>query len=150
MDTMKSLLKELHEFSFLHNKTIAEILMTNQDKDIEKAIQLFSHMLDAHHIWVSRINGVKNTMAVWEVLPVEKFGEVIQDSFDQTMSILDRVDLSTVVTYTNTLGNSYKNTVKDILLHVVNHTTYHRGQVAMELRRAGITPPVTDYIAYKR
>ena len=150
MDTMKSLLKELNEFSFIHNKTYAELLVANQDNDLEKAIQLFGHMLDAHHIWVCRINGVKNTLTVWEVLPVQKFKEVIQDNFDQTQTILEHMDLSTVVAYTNTQGNSYKNTVKDILLHVINHTTYHRGQVAMELRKAGITPPVTDYIAYKR
>ncbi|HQQ96828.1 MAG TPA: DinB family protein [Cyclobacteriaceae bacterium] len=150
MDTMKGLLKELHEFSFLHNKTIGDLLLANEGRDIEKAIQLFSHILDAHHIWVSRINGVKNKIAVWEVLPVGRFGEVITDNFNQTMTILERVDLSTIVAYTNTQGNSYKNTVQDILLHVVNHTTYHRGQVAMELRKAGIAPPITDYIAYKR
>ena len=33
-----------------------------------------------------------------------------------------------------------------VLRHVVNHSTYHRGQVASKLKRLGIEPPATDYI----
>lgn len=34
--------------------------------------------------------------------------------------------------------------------HVVNHSTYHRGQIATFIRQFGITPPSTDYIAFAR
>ncbi len=150
MDSIKDFLKELHTFSHHHNLTVADVLSAQPADRMEKEIRLFSHMVNAHHIWVSRINSVKNLYGVWEILPLEKLKQVTQDNFDQTVHILDSVDLSTVVSYTNTQGNAYKNTVKDILFHVVNHTTYHRGQIALELRQAGIAPPVTDYIAYKR
>ena len=33
-----------------------------------------------------------------------------------------------------------------ILRHIVNHATYHRGQIAADLRAAGLTPPYTDFI----
>jgi uncharacterized damage-inducible protein DinB len=33
-----------------------------------------------------------------------------------------------------------------VLRHVVNHSTYHRGQVASKLGRFGVEPPVTDLI----
>ncbi len=39
---------------------------------------------------------------------------------------------------------------EDIVLHVVNHTTYHRGHVTAMLRLAGITPPVTDLPVFLR
>jgi uncharacterized damage-inducible protein DinB len=32
-----------------------------------------------------------------------------------------------------------------LLRHVVNHSTYHRGQVAAKLKRFGIEPPNTDF-----
>ena len=32
-----------------------------------------------------------------------------------------------------------------ILRHIVNHSTYHRGQVAAKLKRFGIEPPTTDF-----
>jgi uncharacterized damage-inducible protein DinB len=33
-----------------------------------------------------------------------------------------------------------------VLRHIVNHATYHRGQVAAKLRRLGVEPPMTDMI----
>jgi uncharacterized damage-inducible protein DinB len=33
-----------------------------------------------------------------------------------------------------------------VLRHVVNHATYHRGQVASKLKRLGVEPPMTDLI----
>ena len=33
-----------------------------------------------------------------------------------------------------------------VLRHVVNHSTYHRGQVASKLKRLGIEQPATDFI----
>ena len=35
-------------------------------------------------------------------------------------------------------------TCAEILMHLVNHTTYHRGQVASKLKRFGIEQPATD------
>ena len=37
-----------------------------------------------------------------------------------------------------------------VVLHLVNHGSYHRGQVATMLRQAGIKPPGTDLISYYR
>ena len=37
-----------------------------------------------------------------------------------------------------------------MLFHFVNHSTYHRGQIASNLKEHGIEPLVTDYIFYKR
>jgi uncharacterized damage-inducible protein DinB len=39
---------------------------------------------------------------------------------------------------------------EDILLHVVNHTTYHRGHVADMLYHLGIFPPATDLPVFLR
>ena len=33
-----------------------------------------------------------------------------------------------------------------VLRHIVNHSTYHRGQVASKLKRFGIEQPATDFI----
>ncbi|WP_209331385.1 DinB family protein [Lunatimonas salinarum] len=34
--------------------------------------------------------------------------------------------------------------------HIVNHSTYHRGQIATLFRESGLQPVVTDYIMLKR
>jgi uncharacterized damage-inducible protein DinB len=38
----------------------------------------------------------------------------------------------------------------DLIRHVVNHSTYHRGQLATQLRQLGQIPPATDFIVYRR
>jgi uncharacterized damage-inducible protein DinB len=35
-----------------------------------------------------------------------------------------------------------------VLRQVVNHSTYHRGQVAAKLKRLGVEPPMTDLIRW--
>jgi uncharacterized damage-inducible protein DinB len=35
-----------------------------------------------------------------------------------------------------------------VLRHVVNHATYHRGQVASKLKRFGIEQPATDFVVW--
>lgn len=45
-------------------------------------------------------------------------------------------------------GHEY--TLGDLIQHVLNHSTYHRGQVVLMLRQLGQTPPATDYNLFLR
>ena len=54
------------------------------------------------------------------------------------------------VSFTLIGGNRGVMTRSEILLHIVNHSTYHRAQVAKELRANGFEPINTDYITYVR
>ena len=47
-------------------------------------------------------------------------------------------------------GKTHSQAFQPMFLHVVNHSTYHRGQIAGRMRQAGATPVATDYIAYVR
>jgi uncharacterized damage-inducible protein DinB len=50
------------------------------------------------------------------------------------------------VRYTNTKGERWRNTVHDVLQHVVLHSAYHRAQIATVMREAGHPPAYTDFI----
>jgi uncharacterized damage-inducible protein DinB len=54
--------------------------------------------------------------------------------------------LSRDVAYTNTKGERWANTVVDVLTHVALHSSYHRGQIATLLGRAGELAAYSDYI----
>lgn len=45
-------------------------------------------------------------------------------------------------------GVERRNTLADLVRHVVNHSTYHRGQAVTQLRQLGATPPSTDLVAF--
>jgi len=54
------------------------------------------------------------------------------------------------IEYKNSSGRVFHNRVQDVIFHVANHSTYHRGQMAAEFKQSGLNPLVTDFIVYKR
>jgi uncharacterized damage-inducible protein DinB len=59
-------------------------------------------------------------------------------------------DFNREMTYKNYVGDLYTNNVEMIMIHLVNHSSYHRAQVAMLLRQKGFEPINTDFITYDR
>ncbi len=116
---------------------------------IPEANILLSHVLSAQHIWAKRILGQKPNYAVWEVFKPEDFLAVYRVNIDLLENILTTKTLNEEISYQNSTG-SFTNTIEEILMHVCNHGTYHRGQLAKMLKQAGYAPPVTDYIMLKR
>ncbi len=47
-----------------------------------------------------------------------------------------------------TRQGSFTATVEQTLAHVLNHSTYHRGQIAMLIKQQGMDFPDTDYILW--
>ncbi|MGA8855453.1 MAG: DinB family protein [Christiangramia sp.] len=149
---MKAYFKELLEYSHYYN---LEIIKKFNDGDLhfmvpDRAIALLSHTLNAHKIWNNRLAGKEDTVDIWKNLEVDQLEAAENENFQETMSLLDNEDIERVVKYKNSKGESYENSVRDIIFHVVNHSTYHRGQIATEFRKEGIDPIVSDFVFYKR
>ncbi len=51
-----------------------------------------------------------------------------------------------LISYENPVGTRWTYSLQHMLQHVVNHSTYHRGQVASMLRQVGATAPATDFL----
>jgi uncharacterized damage-inducible protein DinB len=116
----------------------------------EKAIALFNHVLNAQHIWASRILGVKPNYQVWEVHKPKDYLTISTLNFKLLAQILETVAMDKEITYVNSQGAQFVSAVQDILFHVFNHSTYHRAQIASLFKGQSIDPPVTDYIMLKR
>jgi uncharacterized damage-inducible protein DinB len=59
-------------------------------------------------------------------------------------------DFEQPVIYTNTKGERFRNSIREIVYHIVNHGTYHRGNIAAMIRQLGYQGVSTDYIYYLR
>lgn len=118
-----------------------------------KALEIFSHVLGAEHVWLSRIEGRQPTVAVWPSLSLDECetmaGETA-DAFKRIVAGLTPAALARQITYQNSAGATFTSTLEEILTHVAMHGSYHRGQVAVLLRAAGEIPNATDYIAFTR
>ena len=70
------------------------------------------------------------------------------DAFDQLLATLPPERLASAWTYRNLEGRDLTLPLWAVFRHVVNHATYHRGQIASKLGRLGATPPRTDLVVW--
>lgn len=147
---MKEFFKELFEYNHHTNQKLWTIFNENPNKTSEKTIKLYSHILNAHHIWNSRINTIQATYKVWDVHPISNCIDIDKTNYENSLHILDKFDLNEIMNYKTTNGLAFNNSIRDTLFHVINHSTYHRGQIASDFRQNKLEPLVSDYIFYKR
>ena len=113
------------------------------------------HIVSAEWIWLQRWQGVSPTAApAWAtgLLLSELRAHLaeVETERDRFLETLAEADLERPVSYRTLSGQAWTDPLGDLLRHAVNHSTYHRGQVATQLRQLGVKPPGTDMIVYLR
>lgn len=119
----------------------------------QRAIDLYAHVLGAEHVWVSRILQRAPREKVWPDLTLERASSLAAENAAELRAILERHsadELERKLAYTNSAGIDFESTIEDMLLQVVLHGCYHRGQVSLMVRASGGEPSPTDYIAFIR
>ncbi|MBL8760019.1 MAG: DinB family protein [Phycisphaerae bacterium] len=123
--------------------------------DGARALGIMAHIQLARRIWLERAERLP-TSPVPDWFPAWPLGQstALAGELDRGWStFLDSIrepDLERPVPYSNTKGERFANTLDDILIHVFNHSTYHRGQVARLVADAGGVRALTDYIGFFR
>lgn len=146
---MTSYFQELFEYNHHFNQQLITIFVEQSHHITEKANRLFNHVINAHQIWNSRILN-QHPFGVWDIHDPQDLSTINHTNHNHTQDIIDHFDLLKIVDYSNSKGQAYTNTIQDILFHVINHSTYHKGQIASEFKRMGLDPLIMDYIIYKR
>ncbi|WP_312824933.1 DinB family protein [Epilithonimonas sp.] len=146
---MKEQFIDLLEYNSHFNQLLIKIYLENKDSFNEKMTLLLNHILNAQQIWNSRII-IEESFGVWQINPDEKLSEINQSNFENSIKILNERNLDEIIAYRNSKGDDFQNSILEILFHFINHSTYHRGQIAMLMKQVGLEPINTDYIFYKR
>ena len=147
---MNQFFKELFEYSHHFNQNLSDVFNDSPDKTFQKSVKLFNHLLNAHQVWNNRIELKQATFRIWELHSTQDLKNIDQTNNEQSLQILDKFDLNETINYSNSKGQAFSNSIRDILFHVINHSTYHRGQIATEFRLHELEPLITDYIFYKQ
>jgi uncharacterized damage-inducible protein DinB len=114
-----------------------------------RARKFLAHIVAAELLWLVRLKQETRQVTVWPDLSLEECERQIEDlaaGWRDYLARLTPTRLEGSVSYTNTKGEHWTSRVADILLHVVMHSVYHRGQIATEVRAGGYTPAYTDFI----
>jgi uncharacterized damage-inducible protein DinB len=118
-----------------------------------QALDLLAHVVAAEHVWISRLLGETPQMTPWPKLSLSQCAELGAINAERFLSLAESVDdiaLEGGITYRNSAGVEFTNSMRDILVHVALHGSYHRGQIAAAIRAGGDKPASTDYIAFVR
>jgi len=146
---MKELFQDIFSYHHHFNQRLIGEFKVHGTKLPERSFPLWCHVLNAHQIWNARILG-GTELGVRQMHAMDELADIDDNNFTNTLRILELNDFDRNVAYKTSRGDSFTNTIRDILLHVANHTTHHRGQIISDFRQAGIQPLVTDYIFFKR
>ena len=145
-------LKKQFEYDLWANTLMIDALINHQISD-EKSLKWINHIVNAEIIWMDRIQGIPMSVPPFSDRTLEDCKVEMMGTAQRIRIYLDSAtedDISQILNYSNTKGDSFQNIIKDILAHLVNHSTHHRAQIAARVRELGIAPPQTDYIFYLR
>ncbi|MEZ5013166.1 MAG: DinB family protein [Chitinophagales bacterium] len=161
---MKHQLTELTRYNVWANARIMDALRTLPPEVIDAPVKgsftsirkTIYHIWDAQVIWLNRLQGISLNM--W---PSTEYDDnfagfdvyFIRQSEDFVRFVETRTDsyFETLCYYKTLEGKEYQTRVWEIVMHVMNHSTYHRGQIIHMFRSLDIHDPVsTDFILYSR
>lgn len=118
-----------------------------------RSLKLVAHVAAAEQLWLDRLRQRPQALPVWPDLALALGAALVDEAaraWGGYLRELTAARLAERIAYTNTKGQPWTNTVADVLQHVVMHSSYHRGQIAADMRAAGQEPAYTDFIEAAR
>ena len=162
--TMKDILSQLAAYNLWANQKLLDVILAlpeeKQKQEVPASFKsLFAtvlHLWDAESIWWQRMKLHERFL-----VPSENFIGDMKDladgllqqnrQWEEWVNQASDQSLEHVFQYRNTKKEQFKQPVYQMILHVFNHGTYHRGQLVNILRQLSIEKiPQTDFIVWNR
>jgi uncharacterized damage-inducible protein DinB len=135
--------------AWANGEAFSAIKAASNPLNIDRPLKVLAHILSAERLWLERLRQQTQSTPVWPESGVTQseaqMAEVHRLWRDFLFELPD-AQLSQSANYKNSKGEPWSSTVQDILTHVLLHSAYHRGQIAILLREAGANPAYTDFI----
>lgn len=110
-----------------------------------------AHLVGGEWLWLERWNG-RSPRAMLDaeefptVASIEQRWRVVETSVREYLARVPEADLVKPLTYINLSGEKWTYPLWRTLFHLINHQTYHRGQVTTLLRQLGAKPAQIDFL----
>ena len=162
--TLETLLKDYTTYNLWANRLMVDWfrkkpagLMTREVPSSFPSIhKTLLHIWGAEKVWIERLNGDSPARFLTEYFTgatEEVFGGLLacSEQFRDLVADKDAAYFAGHSSYVHINGNAYTQNRAQMILHCMQHSTYHRGQLVTIARGLGLSdPPSTDYIAHVR
>lgn len=138
---------------FQYNEEITGIFidhLLDQASSPKQVNVWLSHTLNALFVWTARVNNTQSKVEVNQVHNADQLHQLNREAHKAIFNLLERGNLHHVYTYQNSKGETFSNSLDEILTHLIIHSAHHRAQISSSWRETGITPPVSDFIFWAR
>jgi uncharacterized damage-inducible protein DinB len=141
------------EFEFWSNTMILNSLKTLKEND-ERAILLFSHLLSSHRMWWCRVNKTEMTCTLFQERTLVECENLMAENlkdwkhFLQDKSVEDLEKTIEFMSAWEVNPSKRKMTIEDAIIHLINHSSYHRGQIVASIKGKVDELPLSTYIMY--
>ena len=159
---MKNLLKKIVRYNYWANEKFVSVLSEIAPKHLDITVKssfpsirktLF-HIWDAEVLFLNRIQGISLDSFPSRKYPLTTPIEKILRTSKELRDFVESADddfFQRICTYKNTHGEEFSQPNSDLIMHCMNHSTFHRGQIITILRSLGYTAfPQTDLIHFLR
>jgi len=114
-----------------------------------------AHIYGAEWVWLERFHGrspasLPDGEEFQDVASLREKWAELEARLHEFVGSLTQDDLNRVLEYKTLKFGVYSNPLWQSMQHVVNHGTYHRGQVTTLLRQLGAQPVLTDLMHFYR
>jgi uncharacterized damage-inducible protein DinB len=147
MEMMRHITRLFAYDNWANRETLASL--KSAEGSPERPVRLLGHIIGVEWLWLARLKEEETRIPVWPDLSLNEC-ELLLDELENVWGVylreLNLVDLAKSVSYKNSRGEFWSNRVEDILIQILMHSVYHRGQIASDLRASENVPPYTDFI----
>lgn len=151
MESLDSLRKLFDYDDWANQEALRSIATINGTAD--RALKVAGHIVGAQRVWLGRLETSNAATAPWPLLSLEEAEAAISEMHQRWNSFLSSLPpgrLGEDLVHRNSKGIEFRVPVRDVLMQLVMHSAYHRGQIAAVVREGGGKPAATDYIVYVR
>ncbi|MBA4196256.1 MAG: hypothetical protein C0459_01755 [Chitinophaga sp.] len=161
---MKELLCLYATYNHWANKTLLNTVLALKEDEQHKPItssfaglyETWLHVLKAETIWWQRLNNLeKNELTSGTYKPtMHELADLLNKQdvlWSEYLIEMDEADFKKLFAYKNLKGEPFEQPLFEVLHHLFNHATYHRGQVVTMLRQSNVEKiPATDFVHWVR
>lgn len=138
-----------------HIQTLGEDLYQKEGANSFASIQAtIEHVIGVEKLWLLRMNGIpKPAFEQFDVDTTQKAIEafmLLHAEMELYFASLTEQQWQETLDYQNMRGDDFTTSREEMLFTVVNHASYHRGQLVSFLRQFGKEGKPFDYIYYQK